>query len=188
MTDSQKYEFDLRGWILLPGLLTEEQLVPIRAHQLRLKYDKQSLPPAMRDVHAGPSQVLLDHPAVVGVLNEVLSNQTLASDDCYGFRMDHTGTRHSTSKRQGSRWGLHGGGGYFNFPGNSHMYHMEKGRVHSGLTRVVWELNAVGLHDGGTKFISGSHKSAFARPADIQPDSRLLESYECPAGSVSSRV
>jgi hypothetical protein len=25
---------------------------------------------------------------------------------------------------------------------------MEKGRVHSGLTRVVWELNSVGINDG----------------------------------------
>ena len=148
MSDTLKYEFDLKGWILLPGLLTESQLEPIRAHQLQLKYDKESLPAAMRDVHAGPSQVLLDHPVVVGVLNEILSNQSLAESDCYGFRMDHTGVRHSTPSKDGSRWGLHGGGGLFNFPGNSHMYHMEKGRVHSGLTRVVWELNAVGMNDG----------------------------------------
>ena len=38
------------------------------------------------------------------------------------------------------------------------MYHMEKGRVHSGLTRVVWELNEVAPGDGGTLFLSGSHK------------------------------
>jgi hypothetical protein len=35
----------------------------------------------------------------------------------------------------------------------------------------------------GTKFISGSHKSAFSRPTDIEPDSPLLSTYECPAGS-----
>jgi hypothetical protein len=93
MSDSLKYEFDLKGWILLPALLTEEQLEPIRAHQLKLKYDRESLAPALRDTHAGPSQVLLDHPVVVGVLNEILSNQSLASEDCYGFRMDHTGVR-----------------------------------------------------------------------------------------------
>jgi hypothetical protein len=93
MSDSLKYEFDLNGWILLPALLTEEQLKPIRAHQLKLKYDRESLPPALRDTHAGPSQVMLDHPVVVGVLNEILSNQSLASEDCYGFRMDHTGVR-----------------------------------------------------------------------------------------------
>lgn len=47
-------------------------------------------------------------------------------------------------------WRPHGGGGYFNFRQNSHIYQMEKGRVHSGLTRVVWELNPVrsGEQDG----------------------------------------
>ena len=30
-----------------------------------------------------------------------------------------------------------GGGGMFNFRGNSHIYQMEKGRIHAGLTRVV---------------------------------------------------
>ena len=49
-------------------------------------------------------------------------------------------------------------------PGNSHMYHMEKGRVHSGLTRVVWELCEVGPEDGGTLFLSGSHKARCPPP------------------------
>ena len=54
---------------------------------------------------------------------------------------------------------------------------MEKGRVHSGLTRVVWELNAVGASDGGTKFISGSHKAAFSRPNGTEKDSPLLSTH-----------
>ncbi len=32
--------------------------------------------------------MLLDHPAVVGVLNEILSHQALASEEVYGFRFD----------------------------------------------------------------------------------------------------
>ena len=28
MTDEQRYFFDLKGWLLLPSLLTEEQLGP----------------------------------------------------------------------------------------------------------------------------------------------------------------
>ena len=39
-------------------------------------------------------------------------------------------------------------------PGNSHMYHMEKGRCHSGLTRVVWELNPVTKESGGTRLLT----------------------------------
>ena len=182
MTDAQKYLFDLKGWISLPGLLGEEQLEDIRAHQMKFLYQRDELPPHERDNHGGPSQVLLDHPAVVGVLNEILSHQGLATEECYGFRYDHT----YTSRREAGfdKYKPHGGGGYFNFRGNSHIYQMLPGKVHSGLTRVVWELNEVGPDDGGTLFLSGSHKAAFPRPEEVSGrDSALWETYACPAGS-----
>ena len=182
MTEAQKYLFDLKGFILLPALLSEEELATIRAHQHRFLYERESLPPHERDNHGGSSQILLDHPAVVGVLNEVLSHQALASEDCYGFRYDHTYTSHRQAGHD--NFGPHGGGGYFNFRGNSHIYQMHPGKVHSGLTRVVWELNEVGVGDGGTLFLPGSHKAAFPRPEALsQRDSVLWESYTCPAGS-----
>ena len=109
MTDEQKYIFDVKGWIALPGLLSESELEPIRAHQLGFLHDRESLPPEERDNHGGPSQALLDHPAVVGVLNEVLSHQALASDDCYGFRFDHTYT--SFREEGHDNFNPHGGGG-----------------------------------------------------------------------------
>lgn len=183
MTEAQKYLFDLKGFILLPALLSEEELVLIRAHQMKFLYERESLPPDERDNHGGPSQILLDHPAVVGVLNEVLSHQALASEECYGFRYDHTYTSHRQAGHD--NFGPHGGGGYFNFRGNSHIYQMQSGKVHSGLTRVVWELNEVGAGDGGTLFLPGSHKAAFPRPDELsERDSALWESYTCPAGSV----
>ena len=182
MTEAQKYLFDLKGFILLPALLSEEELVLIRAHQHKFLYERESLPPHERDNHGGPSQILLDHPAVVGVLNEVLSHQALASEECYGFRYDHTYTSHRQAGHD--NFGPHGGGGYFNFRGNSHIYQMQPGKVHSGLTRVVWELNEVGEGDGGTLFLPGSHKAAFPRSEELsERDSPLWESYICPAGS-----
>jgi len=182
MSAAQKYQFDIKGWICLPGLLSEVQLGSVRAHQLKFLYERETLPPEERDNHGGPSQILLDQPAVVGVLNAVLSHQALAAEDCYGFRYDHTYTSHR--KAGHDNWGPHGGGGYFNFAGNSHIYQMLPGRVHSGLTRVVWELNEVGPGDGVTMFLSGSHKAAFQRPEELSGrDSPLWESYTCPAGS-----
>ena len=71
---------------ILPGLIPEELLPAIRAHQLAFLYDRESLPREEQDNHGGPSQIMLDDPTVVGVLNEVLSHQGLASEDCYGFR------------------------------------------------------------------------------------------------------
>ena len=182
MTDAQKYLFDLKGFLALPGLLTEEELGPIREHQMKFLYERDSLPPDERDNHGGPSQILLDHPAVVGVLNEILSHQALASEECYGFRYDHTYTSHRSAGHD--NFSPHGGGGYFNFCGNSHIYQMQPGKVHSGLTRVVWELNEVAAGDGGTLLLPGSHKAAFPRPEQwSHRDSPLWESYACPAGS-----
>ena len=182
MTDAQKYIFDLKGWICLPGLFDEEQLDRIRQHQMDFLYRRDTLPPEERDNHGGPSQVLLDHPAVVGVLNEILSHRPLATEDCYGFRYDHTYTSHR--KAGHDNFGPNGGGAYFSFCGNSHIYQMLPGQVHSGLTRVVWELNEVGPGDGGTMFLTGSHKAAFPRPEEISGrESSLWETYTCPPGS-----
>jgi len=182
MTEEQKYVFDLKGWIALPGLLTEEQLIAIREHQMAFLTDRESLPPEQRDNHGGPSQIMLDHPVVAGVLNEILSHQGLASEDCYGFRFDHTYTSHRPAGHD--NYNPHGGGGFFSFGGSSHKYQMQKGAIHAGLTRVVWELNEVVEGEGGTLFLSGSHKSAFKRPESLSGrDSSLWETYSCPAGS-----
>ena len=182
MTDAQKYIFDLKGWICLSDLFDDEQLDRIRQHQMDFLYRRDTLPPEERDNHGGPSQVLLDHPAVVGVLNEILSHRPLATEDCYGFRYDHTYTSHR--KAGHDNFGPHGGGAYFSFSGNSHIYQMLPGKVHSGLTRVVWELNEVGPGDGGTMFLTGSHKAAFPRPEEISGrESPLWETYTCPPGS-----
>ena len=37
------------------------------------------------------------------------------------------------------------------FRGNSHIYQMEKGHIHAGLVRVVWELNDVAIDSGGER-------------------------------------
>ena len=109
MTDEQKYWFDIKGWILLPALFSETELTPIREHQMRFLYDREALPAHERDNHGGASEVLLDHPAVVGVLNEIISHQPMASEDCYGFRYDHTYSSHR--KAGHDNWGPHGGSG-----------------------------------------------------------------------------
>ena len=65
------------------------------------------------------------------------------------------------------------------------MYSCRNGRIVSPCVRVVWELNPVGKGDGGTLFMSGSHKSAFEVPeARRDVCDELFEDYGCPAGSV----
>ena len=63
MTSEQKFFFDLRGWILLPAVLSETEIEEMKAEVYA----------GARQSYEGVLQELLDHPAIVGVLNEILS-------------------------------------------------------------------------------------------------------------------
>ena len=63
MTPEQKFFFDLRGWILLPSVLSAPEIEEMKAEV----YD------GARQSYQGTLQTLLDHPAIVGILNEILS-------------------------------------------------------------------------------------------------------------------
>ena len=79
----------------------------------------------------------------------------------------------------------HNGNGMFRMPGDCHQYQCLPGQAYSGLTRVVWELNPVEKDDGGTMFITGSHKAAYTAPEDAHiQDWEFWDTYSCPAGSV----
>lgn len=79
----------------------------------------------------------------------------------------------------------HNGNGMFRMPGDCHQYQCLPGQAYSGLTRVVWELNPVEKDDGGTMFITGSHKAAYTAPEDAHTQGwEFWDTYSCPAGSV----
>ena len=177
MTDEQKFVFDLKGWMAIPGVLTSEEIEAVKAHVIALKEDPESLDPLDRYSLSGPSQILLDHPVVVGILREILHGDR--SEECYGFRCENS----FPVLRSTDYAGLapHGGGagtGPFS-------YNCVNGNIFSGLTRVAWELNPVEEGDGGTLFMSGSHKGNFGvHEAHKTMDSPMFESYTCPPGSV----
>ena len=177
MTDEQKFVFDLKGWIAIPGVLTGDEIEAIKAHVIALREAPDSLDPLDRYSLSGPAQLLLDHPVAVGVLREILAGDR--SEDCYGFRCENS----FPVVRSTDYTGLdpHGGGagvGLF-------AYNCHNGRIFSGLTRVVWELNPVEEGDGGTLFMSGSHKGNFGiHEEHNRMDSPMFESYTCPPGSV----
>ena len=182
MNDEQRYFFDLKGWLVLPGLLTPQELAAVREHVRRLRYERHSLPDYERFECGGAAQLLLDHPAVVGVLNEMVSYQPLATENCYGFRFDGAFCRYR--KAGEVDFDPHSGAGMYAFVGNSHIYQSVPGRVHAGLTRVIWELNEVRPGNRASVLLSGSHKAAYPRPPSTNDvDHPLYESYACPAGS-----
>ena len=96
MTDDQRFVFDLKGWICIPNVLSEIETEAVRQHIIQLKTDPESIDPLERYSLAGPAQILLDHPVVVGVLRDILEGDR--GDECYGFRCENS---FSTIRKKG---------------------------------------------------------------------------------------
>lgn len=186
LTQEQKYIFDMRGWLLIPAVIAEDELKEMQAFCKRLQQDPESIPEAHRTTYGGPLEALMDHPAVVACANEFLATPGLASESCYGFRMEMSfPSFRSARDATPFAFSPHNGNGMFRLPGDCHTYHCIPGKARCGLTRVVWELNPVKRTDGATLFISGSHKAAYSAPnSALDIDSPLWESYDCPPGSM----
>ena len=185
LTTEQKYIFDARGWLVIPGVLNSSDLEEMRLFCQRLQKEPESIPAEQRSTYGGPLQRLMDHPVVVGFANEFLASPYLSSQDCYGFRMEMSFAAFRSAKGQiETPFSPHNGNGMWRMPGDCHEYRCILGKAFAGLTRVVWELNVVEEGDGGTLFITGSHKSAFTAPKSAyQNKSSLWDTYSCPAGS-----
>lgn len=183
LSEEQKYLFDTRGWLLIPNALTAGEVEEMREFCVRLRTDKASIPIPERNSLGGPLIQLTDHPVVLGFMNEFVADPYGWGESAYGFRLENSFLAHKTVGD--ANFSPHGGHGLDSFGYNSHLYRQREGKVYAGLTRAVWELNPVKHGDGGTKFLTGSHKAAFKTPASTQNEnSPLWEDYECPAGSV----
>ena len=175
MTESERFHFDLAGFVVRPAILAADEIEAIVDQIDRIKHDPDSLPPAHRAVPGGPSSVLIDHPRVVDVLHDIIGPE---------IRLESSG---SVWRSKGEAHGdLHGGGPQQGDP--IFGYRVNNGRIHAGMVRVVFELTDVAKDDGGTHFIAGSHKSNFPMHPDhmsLEPGKRspFLTTYECPAGS-----
>lgn len=188
MTDEQKFFFDLKGWITLPAVLDDDEIEEM----------KEAVYGGAKRSYDPPLDRLLDHPAIVGILSEILCEDPFVKDECYGFRCEASFTTirppgWSTSERRDD------GMPHVVRPpqqANAMRYQVAGGKIFSGLTRVVWELEEVKSGMGATSFLSGSHKAHFnyGGPNRYTPSIKespweqsmrdAMEDYSCPAGSV----
>ncbi|MBD03217.1 MAG: hypothetical protein CME24_02600 [Gemmatimonadetes bacterium] len=189
MTDEQRFFYDLRGWILLPAVLTADEIEPLKAEVYG----------GARQSYEGKLQELLDHPAIVGVLSEILSEDPFIHDGCYGFRCEGSFTTVRPPGWDTSERGDNGLPHVVRPPqqANAMRYQVAGGRIFSGLTRVVWELEEVKDGQGCTTFLSGSHKAHFGYggPNKWAPNiggslweqqmRDMMDGYSCPAGSAA---
>lgn len=191
-TDEQKYMFDADGWLLIPNVLSEGEVEEMREWVKRLHFEPESLPDHERTILAGPTQRLIDHPVVMGMLNEFTANPALSSQECYGFSLGTCGywyrtapNRRTEGLKEARAFKPHNGNGLYRLPGDVHFYNSFPGKSFCPHMRVVWELNPVKYKQGGTLLVSGSHKAVYTAPDEIQdPDSDVWTTYECEPGSL----
>ena len=188
MTPEQKFFFDLRGWILVPAILSAPEIEEM----------KTEVYAGAKQSYDGALQRLLDHPAIVGILTEILSEAPFVSEDCYSFRCEGS---FITVRPPGWSKSERGDGGLPHVvrppqQANAMRYQVAGNQIFSGLTRVVWELEEVKAGSGGTSFLSGSHKAHFnyGGPDPFRPNisespweasmRAAMDDYSCPPGSV----
>lgn len=188
MTEEQKFFFDLKGWITLPAVLSEDEIEAMKAEVYG----------GVKRGFEGHLQTLLDHPAIVGILSEILTEDPFVRDECYGFRCENSFTTVRPSGWEKATRRDQGMPHVVRPPqqANAMRYQVAGNKIFSGLTRVVWELEPVKSGHGGTTFLSGSHKAHFnyGGPNRYAPNiggspweesmREAMEDYSCPAGSV----
>ena len=179
ITDKERFLFDLNGFVVRPGILEADEIAAIRDQIYRLRYDRDSLPATERAILGGSSSVLINHPAVLGIVKSVINSEV---------RIEHS---YSVWRERGESHEapFHRGGPKSIQADPIFGYRCDNGRIYAGMVRVVIELTDIDeTNGGGTWFIPGSHKANCEIPSDfLEPDQATrmpyARSYSCPAGS-----
>ncbi len=182
MSEYEKFLFDLKGFLVIPAVLTNDEVQTVREHLEILLRNQESLPAHHRAPIAGPAEFLIDHPRVMGLLQEVIHPERDR------IRLESVFVSGRSAETTQNQWRPHVGGTNLD-PSLSYRFH--NGRIYSGMTRIVWELNEVRKGQGGTCLVPGSHKANLFSAQDgtwpeqaDDPDSGVWETYGCPPGSL----
>ncbi len=176
ISEEEKYTFDLQGFLVVPGVLTVNEVAAANAaldhyrDQVKPRADSTSggavgfVGKSRRleltgmlgwpEPHRAPFRRMLVHPVVVSCLNAFCGP---------GFRLDHgPWLLGATKGTEGHR--LHGSGTPFNPPV---WYHVQNGRIHCRGVTVAWQLADCAEGEGGFCVIPGSHKSREPMPPEL---------------------
>ena len=134
MSDYEKFLFDLKGFLVIPNVLTDEEIRTVCEHTEIYAKNPESLPEHHRTPIAGPAEFLIDHPRVMGILQEVIDPRRER------IRLESIFISSRSAGNTGNQWRPHVGGTNLQ-PSFSYRFH--NGRIYSGMTRIVWELNEV---------------------------------------------
>ena len=128
MSEYEKFLFDLKGFLVIPGVLTDEETRTVREHTEILLQDPESLPEHHRAPIAGPAEFLIDHPRVMGLLQAVIAPER------EHIRLESVFISSRSAESNENPWRPHVGGANLD-PSLSYRYH--NGRIYGGMTRIV---------------------------------------------------
>ncbi|MEM7725078.1 MAG: phytanoyl-CoA dioxygenase family protein [Cyanobacteria bacterium P01_A01_bin.45] len=180
MNVSEKYLFDLQGFLVLENALTPKQveLLNNSVNQKISLSDRSTQQPHLRfDGLLGWDKVyrdLIDNPPITPYLNQLLGNN---------FRLDHNYI-HIIRQGNGPVGAcLHGGG----TPHDPAQFYMVKdGQIYNGLLAVAYNLSDVNPGEGGFGCILGSHKSNFCLSEEwknLENPANIITEVTAKAGS-----
>jgi ectoine hydroxylase-related dioxygenase (phytanoyl-CoA dioxygenase family) len=156
LTDGERYEFDVRGYLVRRGALSADEVRLLRIAVAELGHPRagDTIQSQRFSGHLGADAVfrdLVDHPAVLEPVLEMCGPYA---------RLDHT--YGITMRPDTAGLGLHGGGTPHD---PAQYYRVENGRMYNGLVAVQWALVDHRPGDGGFGCIPGSHRASFPLPA-----------------------
>ena len=151
MTVEEKFQFDLEGYLVVPGVLSATEVAELNALADEAwpgEHDESGLRRVSEVTQWGPRfRDLIDCPSMIPYLLELLGPK---------FRIDHD---YSMFMRRGnSRSGLHGGPSPQLYEGD-HWYRYHDGTIRNGLTVFTYNLSDCHPGDGGFACVPGSHKT-----------------------------
>ncbi|MDQ2730243.1 MAG: phytanoyl-CoA dioxygenase family protein [Armatimonadota bacterium] len=169
MTDSQRYLFDLQGFLVVEDALTAEQVVKLNGvldERMALDMPEEKTTHRLGRMLRWPEpfRTLFSNPVIAPYLIELLGD---------GFRLDHDYLDVIRRGKGPIGTTLHGGSYPFD---PSQYYHFRDGKFHNGLTVVAYNLKDVNPGDGGFGCVPGSHKSNLPFPGEWR-DLETLHPY-----------
>ena len=159
MTEEQKFFFDLRGWILLPGVLTQEEnwYDEAEAYGVDLVRQRQATNP--NQSFQGTLQTLLDHPAIAGILSEILAEEPFWAERLLRIPLRKFVYNDSTAwvEQDGAqgRWDAACGASTAAGQRDALSGGRREDIRRSDTEWWVWELEEVKAGQGGTSFSAG---------------------------------
>ncbi|MCY4059971.1 MAG: phytanoyl-CoA dioxygenase family protein, partial [Gammaproteobacteria bacterium] len=159
LTDEEKFLFDLRGFVVVPHVLSHDECEDLirLADEIWPRQPEDGPMRRFRGISSWGQRFvdLMDDDRLLPYLVELVGSRLRIDHDYCIFMRKGAGSNN-----------LHGGPWRYE---SDHWYRYHDGVMRNGLTVATWNLTDVGPGDGGFACVPGSHKSNFLQhmPRDV---------------------